>query len=94
MATQSSAVMEHFLAKKILQQTGMPTWKIIRATHIDLTANAASVPSDLGGGRHCHLGLTIRGAEYQTLTGYAFIRSANPDATLPPGGAYELPAQQ
>eukprot|EP00957_Ditylum_brightwellii_P126218 9622301-Ditylum_brightwellii.AAC.1 len=54
----------------------------------------ASVPSDLGGGAHGHLGLTIGGAKYQMLTGHAFARPANPGITPPPRNPYVLPAQQ
>eukprot|EP00957_Ditylum_brightwellii_P145191 11058565-Ditylum_brightwellii.AAC.1 len=71
----------------------MFAWEIIREVHIDLNANAASVPSDLGIGQHGHLGLTIGGAEYQTLTGHASVCSANTGITLPPGNVYKLPAQ-
>eukprot|EP00957_Ditylum_brightwellii_P013795 1039619-Ditylum_brightwellii.AAC.1 len=92
MTTQNIAVMEHFLVKEIQKQTGMPTWERIRATRIHLNANAASVLSDLGGEQHGHLGLTIKGLEYQTLTGHAFVCAANPGIIPPPGNAYELPA--
>eukprot|EP00957_Ditylum_brightwellii_P082019 6236891-Ditylum_brightwellii.AAC.1 len=54
----------------------MPTRESIQTIHINLNANTASVPSDLGGGAHGHLGLTIGGAEYQTITGHAFARPA------------------
>eukprot|EP00957_Ditylum_brightwellii_P133778 10200765-Ditylum_brightwellii.AAC.1 len=78
MAASSTAVMEHFPVKEIPKQNGMPSWDSIQAIHLHLNTNAASVPSDLGGGQHGHLGLTIGGAEYQILTGYAFTRPANP----------------
>eukprot|EP00957_Ditylum_brightwellii_P014596 1099910-Ditylum_brightwellii.AAC.1 len=68
MASSNTAVMDYFLVKDIPKQASMPTWKSIWAIHLNLNANAASVPSSLGGGAHGHLGLTIRGAEYQTLT--------------------------
>eukprot|EP00957_Ditylum_brightwellii_P209983 15364446-Ditylum_brightwellii.AAC.2 len=72
----------------------MPSWDSIWAIYLNLNDNAASVPSDLGGGQHGNLGLTIKGAEYQTLNGHAFTKPANPVVTLPPGNPYELPAQQ
>eukprot|EP00957_Ditylum_brightwellii_P061411 4661272-Ditylum_brightwellii.AAC.1 len=72
----------------------MPTWDSIRAVHLQLNTNAASVPSDLGGGQRGHLGLTIGGAEYQTLTGHLFVRPANPGMTPPPGNNYQLPTQR
>eukprot|EP00957_Ditylum_brightwellii_P200924 15315772-Ditylum_brightwellii.AAC.1 len=94
MAASNTAVMDHFLVKEIPKQTGIPSWDIIQAINLNLNANAASVPSDLCGGQHGHLGLTIGGAEYQTLTGHAFTRPTNPGVTSPPGNPYELPAQQ
>eukprot|EP00957_Ditylum_brightwellii_P192472 14653757-Ditylum_brightwellii.AAC.1 len=72
----------------------MPTWDSIRVIHLQLNANAASVPSDFGGGQYGHLGLTIGGAEYQTLTGHPFVRLANPGMMPPPGNQYELPSQR
>eukprot|EP00957_Ditylum_brightwellii_P077497 5888759-Ditylum_brightwellii.AAC.1 len=72
----------------------MPTWDSIKAIHLHLNGNAASVPSDLGGGQHGHLGLTIGGAEYQTLTGHPFAQPANPSVTPHPRNPYKLPAQQ
>eukprot|EP00957_Ditylum_brightwellii_P089514 6816099-Ditylum_brightwellii.AAC.1 len=92
MATQIIAVMEHFLVKTIQKQIGMPTWESIRAIHINLNANAASVLINLGGGRYGYLGLTIGSTEYQTLTEHAFVQLVNLGITPPPGGAYELPA--
>eukprot|EP00957_Ditylum_brightwellii_P058741 4453896-Ditylum_brightwellii.AAC.1 len=94
MAAWNTLVMEHFWVKEIPKQTGMPSWDSIYAIHLSLNANAASVPSDLGGGQHGHLSLTIGGTEYQTLTGHAFTRPAIPGLTPPPGNPYELPAQQ
>eukprot|EP00957_Ditylum_brightwellii_P041983 3179033-Ditylum_brightwellii.AAC.1 len=94
MTSPISAVMDHSLVKDIPQQAGMPTWKSIWSIHLNFNANAASVLSDLGGGAHGHLSLTIGGAEYQTLTGHAFARPANPGVTPPSGNPYELPAQQ
>eukprot|EP00957_Ditylum_brightwellii_P004711 358270-Ditylum_brightwellii.AAC.1 len=93
MTSPNSTVMDHFLVKDIPRQAGMPTWESVWAIHLNLNANAASVPSDLGGGAHSHLGLTIRGALYQTLTSHAFARPANPGITTPPGTPYELPPQ-
>eukprot|EP00957_Ditylum_brightwellii_P064431 4890038-Ditylum_brightwellii.AAC.1 len=92
MAASSTAVIEHFPVKEIPKQTSMSSWDSTWAIHLHLNANAASLPSDLGGGQHGYLGLIIGGAEYQTLTGHAFAQSANPGVTLPPGNSYELPA--
>eukprot|EP00957_Ditylum_brightwellii_P203852 15336542-Ditylum_brightwellii.AAC.1 len=93
MAVQSITVMEYFQVKKIQKQTGMTTGESIRAIHINLNGNAASVLIGLVRGRHCHLSLTIRGAEYQMLTSHAFLQLVNPGIIQPPGGVYELPTQ-
>eukprot|EP00957_Ditylum_brightwellii_P042306 3203603-Ditylum_brightwellii.AAC.2 len=83
MAASSTAVMEHFLVKKVPKQTRMPSWDSSRAIHLRLNVNAASVPSYLGGGQHGHLRLTIGGVEYQTFTGYPFAPPENP-GVMPP----------
>jgi hypothetical protein len=47
----------------------------------ELIANARSVPSDRGGGRHGHLALILTPEEYTTITnGIAFIAPVNPGA--------------
>eukprot|EP00957_Ditylum_brightwellii_P078042 5932375-Ditylum_brightwellii.AAC.2 len=93
MAASNTAVMEHFPVKEIPRHTGMPSWDSIWEIRLHLNANAASIPSDLGGGQHGHLGLTISVTEHQTLTGHAFTRPANPGVTPPPRNPCELPAQ-
>eukprot|EP00957_Ditylum_brightwellii_P202346 15329759-Ditylum_brightwellii.AAC.1 len=94
MTSSNTAVMDHFLVKDIPKQAGIPTWESIWEIHLNLNANATLVMRDLGGGAHGHLGLTIRGAEYQTLTSHVFVRLANPNVTPPPGNPYELPVQR
>ena len=46
--------------------------------HRLVSRNAASVASNLGGGRHRHLVLTITDEEYTTQTGYVFVPPHNP----------------
>eukprot|EP00957_Ditylum_brightwellii_P050685 3842554-Ditylum_brightwellii.AAC.1 len=71
----------------------MSTLESIRTIQIGLNANAASLPSSLGGGQQVHLGLTISRSEYQTFTGHTFICPANQGITPSPGTACELPVQ-
>ena len=62
---------------------GEPT---LKALHNLLKSNAASIPTNLGGGAHGHLGLVMAAATYTAVTGVAFNAPANP------GGAPVIPA--
>ena len=46
--------------------------------HWLIIGNAASVESDLGGGRHGHLSLTMAADYYMSQIGYAFVPPHNP----------------
>eukprot|EP00957_Ditylum_brightwellii_P025202 1907406-Ditylum_brightwellii.AAC.1 len=59
MTLPNSTVIDHYPVKDIPRQASMSTWESIWAIHLNLKANVASVPSDLGGGANGHLGLTI-----------------------------------
>ena len=51
-----------------------------------LKANASSVPSNLGGGNHGHLGLVLSPATYALLANTPFATPAHPGAlVIPPG---------
>ena len=69
---------------------GEPTYKTIKETEKLLIINASSFESELGRGTHGYLGLVIKPARYQTITGNTFIPHNNPGA-LPmfPAGATE-----
>jgi hypothetical protein len=55
---------------------GIPTHETIAEVNLQLNANAASVPSNLGDGAHSLLALTINPAVYNTLSAIAFITPA------------------
>ena len=74
-------IKEGFPYPSLPKQTGEPTYESIYSLHTLLKANAASISSELGGGAHGLLGLVLDGALYQTLTGLAFARPANPGNT-------------
>ena len=57
---------------------GRPTYLGLRKIENEITANASSVHSDLGGGMHGHLGLVKSDADY---------------AKVAPGTAYHFPTQ-
>ena len=74
-------VKEGFPHQSIPRQPGEPTYETIHAIHAILKANAASVASELGGGAHGLLDLTLPNTTYTPLSGVAFTRPANPGIT-------------
>ena len=80
-------IKEGFPHLLIPRHTGAPSYESVQATHKLLKANAASVPSDLGGGQHGLLGLMLDNAVYNNVTGQNFVRPVNPgnSAVIPPG---------
>ena len=80
-------IKEGFPHLLILHRAGAPSFESVQATHKLLKANAASVPSDLGGGMHGLLGLMPDDAIYNNVTGQHFERPANPcnSAVIPVG---------
>jgi len=59
---------------------GEPTYKTIKEIEKILIINASSFQSELGGGAHGYLGLVVKSARYQTITGNAFNAHNNPGA--------------
>jgi hypothetical protein len=57
---------------------GLPTYESIAEVQRNLTANAASVETTLGGGAFGYLALTVAPAVYLTLAGVAFVPPVNP----------------
>ena len=56
-----------FTHPTIESQLGLPSYQTILATHKKLKENAASVRSNLGGGRHGILGLAFKNVLYTTV---------------------------
>ena len=85
------AIKEGFPHLTIPRQPGKPTYESIHAVHALLKANAASIASELGGGAHGLLGLTLNPATYVQLAGVAFMRPVNPGTTptIPAGSTGE-----
>jgi hypothetical protein len=81
-------IREGFLLITIAKQPGLPNYKTIADFHLKLKANAASVPSKIGGGDHGLLGLVLPPATYTMLTNIVSQAPVNP-GTVPaiPGGA-------
>ena len=68
----------YFDHKKLTPISGEPTFQTLKDLKDELRANAASVPSDLGGGLYGHLGLVLSATEYAQVTPHAYIRPADP----------------
>ena len=64
---------------------GNPTYKNIQHLYKEVKANAASVPTTLGGGNHGHLGLVQDNTTYARISPTApYVRPTLPAALLPP----------
>ena len=57
---------------------GKPTYATLKTLKDQLKANAASVPTTLGGGNHGYLGLILSPATYATISPTAFIEPTSP----------------
>jgi len=57
---------------------GNPTYNDIQHLYKQVKANAASVPSTLGGGQHGHLGLTTNTTTYARIASTPYVRPAAP----------------
>ena len=80
--TDSENIKANFPFPLIPRQPGLPDFTIINEVHTKGKANASSVASELGGGAHGLLGITLSPATYLQLTGHNFIRPINP-GTIP-----------
>ena len=75
----------YFLHKEVTKIHGEPTYETIHRLHKEIKANAASVPSNLGGGALGHLGLAITDGQYALLSNAAFNRPVHPgQLVIPP----------
>jgi hypothetical protein len=69
--TIKATTMEEFFASFLVQPTkitGQPAYDDIRQLRTVIYHNAASIPSERGGGQHGHLGMVMNNAIYATLT--------------------------
>ena len=76
-----------FTYPTIESQPGLPFYQTILATHKKLKENAASVQSNLGGGRHGLLGLALKNTLYTTVAVEPFTKPTSPgiSPTIPTG---------
>jgi hypothetical protein len=80
--TDSENIKSNFPFPILPRQPGLPDYHSINEAHTKGKANAASVASELGGGAHGLLGLTLSPATFFQLTGNHFVRPVNP-GTIP-----------
>ena len=70
---------EEIQKEKITKIFGQPTKHDITKMEKELTAIAAGIPSNLGGGNHGHAGIIVENANYtKMMGGTAFVTPANP----------------
>ena len=80
--TDSENIKANFPFPLIPRNPGLPNFNIINEVHSKGKANASSVASELGGGTHGLLGITLSPGTYNQLTGHNFVRPPNP-GTVP-----------
>mmetsp|Transcript_8668 Transcript_8668/g.12594 ORF Transcript_8668/g.12594 Transcript_8668/m.12594 type:complete len:137 (+) Transcript_8668:104-514(+) len=83
-----------FLHQTLHRQSGRPTFADIHAAHKQLNANAAAIPSPLGGGAHGLLCLTLSPTQYQARTEATVVTPPNPGLTPVYPTRFLLPAEE
>ena len=78
----------YFQHKVLTRIHGIPVYESLQLLTTELKANAASVPTTLGGGLYGHLGLVVSDQKYATLANtIPWITPVNPGPFVPPAGA-------
>ena len=71
-------IMAKFPTRHVNPIRGEPTYDAITTLKGELFANAAVIPTTLGGGQHGHIGLVMNDQLYTTLSTTAFVIPADP----------------
>ena len=75
----------YFQYKELTKIHGEPNYDSIRRLHNQIKANAASVPSNLGGGQFGHMGLVLTQNQHGMISNAPFIRPVHPGpCVIPP----------
>ena len=74
-------ISKSFPQKTLTPIIGTPSYETIRIIHTELKSNACTVRTNLGGGNHGHLSLTLTPDEYHKQTGTTFTRPSDPGVT-------------
>ena len=69
---------ESFPKPNLTKINGLPDYDTIKKINDELSQNAASVHTNLGGGNHGFLGLTVKPTIYATISATAFATPINP----------------
>ena len=78
----------HFTHSVLTKIHGKPVYDTLRLLADEVKANAAAVPTTLGGGSYGHLGLVLSAARYAALPLSApWVTPVNPGTFVSPAGA-------
>jgi hypothetical protein len=88
-STRIPSVNDTYFQHKVLTRIhGIPVYETLQLLTTELKANAASVPTTIGGGHYGHLGLVVSDQKYATLANtIPWITPVNPGPFVPPAGA-------
>ena len=88
-STRIPSVNDTYFQHKVLTRIhGIPVYETLQLLTTELKANAASVPTTLGGGLYGHLGLVVSDQKYATLANtIPWITPVNPGPFVPLAGA-------
>ena len=87
MASTIQKIVENFPYPSFTPISGVPDYETLSELHTQANTNASSIQSNLGGGAHGLLALTLEPTVLLPLTGVNFIAPVNPGthAIIPPG---------
>ena len=83
----------YFQFKELTKIHGEPNYDSIKRMHNEVKANAASVPSTLGGGAFGHLGLVLTPNQYAMVSNAPFNRPNHPGQCVIPPAATQAQIQ-
>jgi len=88
-STRIPSVNDTYFQHKVLTRIhGIPVYETLQHLTTEIKANAASVPTTLGGGLYGHLGLVVSDQKYANLAHtIPWITPVNPGVYVPPPGA-------
>ena len=86
MSSSLPSVKDTYFQHKLLTRIhGKPIYETLQSLATEIKANAASVPSTLGGGQYGHLGLILSVDRYATLANtIPWVSPPNPGPFAPP----------
>ena len=71
-------ILTKFPTRHLNPMRGEPNYDAITALKAELFANAAVIPTPLGGGQHGHIGLVMKQQLYSTLSSTPFVLPEDP----------------